>query len=63
METFYQLLGLLGAGLIVWVIYRSVKGRPEQFSKENLTKSFSSMGILALLLIAFVAVLVYVSKA
>lgn len=62
MDTLYQLLGLLGAGLIVWVIYRSVKGRPEQFSKENLTKSFSSMGILALLLIAFVGVLVLLTR-
>ncbi len=58
METLYQLLGLAGAGLIVWVIYRNVKGRPEQFSRENLTKSFSSMGILALLLIVFIAFLV-----
>lgn len=62
MDTLYQLLGLLGAGLIVWVIYRSIKGRPEQFSKENLTKSFSSMGILALLLIAFVGVLVLLTR-
>ncbi|WP_133127641.1 hypothetical protein [Legionella nagasakiensis] len=58
METFYQILGLLAAGLIVWVLYRAIKGRPEQFSRENLAKSFSSMGILALLLIGFVALLV-----
>ena len=58
METLYQVLGLVGAGLIVWVIYRQVKGRPEQFSRANLTKSFSSMGVLALLLIVFVALLV-----
>ena len=58
METLYQILGLLGAGLIVWVIYRNIKGRPEQFSRENLMKSFSSMGVLALLLIGFIALLV-----
>jgi len=62
METLYQLLGLAGAGLIVWVIYRNVKGRPEQFSRENLTKSFSSMGILALLLIVFIAFLVFMLR-
>lgn len=62
METFYQLLGLAGAGLIVWIIYRNIKGRPDQFSKENLSKSFSTMGILALLLIGFVGVLVYLSR-
>ena len=63
MDTVYQVLGLMGAALIVWVIYRSIKGRPEQFSRENLTKSFSSMGILALLLIGFVAILVLLTRA
>ncbi len=58
MENLYQILGLLAAALIVWVLYRSIKGRPEQFSRENLTKSFSSMGVLALLLIGFVALLI-----
>ncbi len=62
METLYQILGLVGAGLIVWVIYRSIKGQPQQFSRENLTKSFSSMGILALVLIVFVSLLVYLAK-
>lgn len=62
METLYQVLGLVGAALIVWVIYRSIKGRPEQFSRENLTKSFSSMGVLALILIVFVALLVFLTK-
>ena len=58
METFYQLLSLIGAGLIVWVIYRAIKGRPELFSRSNLSKSFFSMGVLAMVLIAFVALLV-----
>lgn len=58
METLYQILGLIGAGLIVWILYRNIKGRPEQFSRENLSKSFSSMGFLAIILIAFIALLV-----
>lgn len=62
METFYQILGLLGAGLIVWFLYRTVKGRPELFSRENLNKSFGIMGILALMLIAFVAFLVFMTR-
>ena len=62
METLYQLLGLIGAAMIVWVIYRSIKGRPEQFSRENLAKSFSTMGILALGLIGFVALLVFLAR-
>ncbi|MBA2710876.1 MAG: hypothetical protein H0U57_09820 [Tatlockia sp.] len=62
METFYQVLGLLGAGLIVWILYRSIKGKPEQFSRENLSKSFSAMGFLALILIAFIALLVFMLR-
>ena len=62
METLYQVLGLVGAGLIIWFLYRSVKGHPEVFSRENLSKSFSTMGILALVLIIFVALLVMVVR-
>ncbi|STX27549.1 Uncharacterised protein [Legionella beliardensis] len=58
METFYQILGLIGAGLIIWFMYRSIKNRPDLFSRENLSKSFSTMGILALILIAFVGLLI-----
>lgn len=62
METLYQVLGLVGAGLIVWLLYRTIKNRPDQFSRENLTKSFSSMGVLALILIGFIALLVFIVR-
>lgn len=62
MNTFYQLLALVGAGLIIWFIYRTIKGNPGPFSRENITKSFSTMGILALILIAFVAFLILITK-
>jgi threonine/homoserine/homoserine lactone efflux protein len=58
MESLYQLLALLGAGLIVWVAYRTIKGRPELFSREKLGKSSTSLGILAIVLIMFVALLI-----
>ncbi|QBR85122.1 hypothetical protein E3983_12635 [Legionella israelensis] len=58
MQTLYQILGLLAAGLIIFLLYRMIKGRPDMFSRENLNKSFSTMGILALFLIAFIALLV-----
>jgi threonine/homoserine/homoserine lactone efflux protein len=58
MELFYQLLAVLGATFLVWFLYRTIKSRPDQFSKEKFSKSFFTMGILSLLLIAFVAVLV-----
>lgn len=60
MNTLYQLLGLLGAGLIFFIIYRTIKGRPDQFSKDNINKSFFTMGFLALGLIAFIGILVLI---
>lgn len=62
MQTLYQILGLIGAGLIIFILYRAIKGQPEQFSKENLSKSFFTMGVLALILIAFVALLVFIVR-
>ena len=58
METLYQLLAVVGAGLIAWLAYRSIKVQPEQYSREKITKSFLSMGILGLILIAFVTLLI-----
>ena len=62
METFYQILGLIGAGMIVFILYRVIKGSPDQFSKENLNKSALAMGVLALVLIGFIALLVLMLK-
>lgn len=62
METLYQLLALVGAGLIIWLLYRAIKGNPQQFSRENFKKSFFSMGVLALVLIVFVAFLVALTR-
>lgn len=63
METLYQILGLMAAGLIAYLLYRTIKGRPELFSKENLNKSFYTLGILGLILIAFVAFLILMLRA
>ncbi|MFI4918590.1 MAG: hypothetical protein ACHP65_03445 [Legionellales bacterium] len=62
METLYQILGLLGAGMIMFILYRTIKGRPDQFSKVNLNKSFFTMGVLALGLIAFIALLIFILR-
>lgn len=62
METLYQILGIIGAGLIVWLLYRTIKGRPDMFTRENINKSFSTMGLLGLVLIAFVALLVFILR-
>ena len=62
MQTLYQLLGLVGAGLVIWFLYRSIKGRPDQFTREKLSQSFFTMGILGVILIGFVTLLVLLAR-
>ncbi len=47
---------------IGWLIYRNIRYNPQAFSKENLGKSFYTLGLLALALIAFIALLVMLLK-
>ncbi len=54
-----KLFYFIGAALLIWLVYRSIKGNPEAFSRANLSKSFFSLGILAIVLIGFVALLVF----
>lgn len=63
METLYQILGLIGAGLIIWLLYTRIKNDKQTFSRDNVMKSFNTLGILALILIVFVAVLVWIARA
>lgn len=52
------LLTCLLAVALLWWLIRSIRGNPEAFSKVNLGKSFYTMGILALLIIAIIFVCV-----
>lgn len=63
MSTFLQILAILAAAIILWILFRGIKGNPDAFSKENMNKSFYSMAILGLILIGFVAFLVFLLRA
>lgn len=63
MQTFYQILGIVAAAFIMWFVYRNIKGNPDVFSKQNLSKSFFTMGILGVVLIGFIALLVMMLRA
>ena len=58
METFYQILGIRGAIAILFLLYQTIKGRPDLFTKVNMNKSFLTMGVLGVGLIAFVVLLI-----
>lgn len=47
---------------IVWRLYKLIQANPEMLSRENLSKSFSTVGILALILIGGVFLLVMILK-
>lgn len=49
---------LLVGAFVVWMTVRNIRNQPEAFSKENTNKSVKTLGVLALLLIAFVAILI-----
>ena len=58
MEWLTSLLLLLGAGVLVFLSYTAIRRHPESFRPENINRSFFTLGILALILIGFVALLV-----
>lgn len=62
MAMLNQLLAILGAVLVLFILFRTIKGRPDLFTKENLNKSFFTMGVLGVGLIVFVTLLVLLLK-
>lgn len=60
--NWHMILYVIFAGVLVWYGVRTVRNNPALFSKENMGKSFQTMGFLALGLIVFVALLVFLLK-
>jgi hypothetical protein len=55
-------LAILGSGALIWFLYRAIKDQPEMFSKANLSKSFGTLGVLALILIGAISVAVFLLR-
>jgi flagellar biogenesis protein FliO len=53
-----KLLYILGIIVVAGLLFMNIRNNPQLFSKENISKSFFSLGILALLLIGFIALIV-----
>jgi hypothetical protein len=58
MTVFYQVLTLVGIAFLIFILYRQIKGRPDMFTGEKFAKTLTTLGVLALGLIVFVAFLV-----
>jgi len=54
MSTWAFIALLAGAGLMIWFMIRTVRTNPQAFSKENLSKSFFTIGILTLIIIGVI---------
>lgn len=57
-----NILVIAGIALLIFVLYRGIQRNPEAFSKVNLNKSFMTLGLLALLLIAVISFAVMLLK-
>lgn len=57
-----NILFIVGAALMAWLAIRMIRGNPGAFSKENLSKSFYTIGWLALMIIAVIVLCIYMLK-
>ncbi len=55
-------LYIIGAALAAWLLYRSIRGNPQAYSRENINKSIYTLGILALILIVFIGLIILLLK-
>lgn len=58
MDTFSKIMMVVFAIFLLWILFRYIKSNPESLSLANLNKSFFSVGLLAIGLIVFIAVVV-----
>ncbi len=58
-----NILYLVGAAFVIWMIYRQVRNQPQMFTRANLGKSFYTMAILALILIVVVGLMIMMLRA
>lgn len=63
MPLFEKIALLVVMALIVWFIYHTIRKVPAMFSKENISKSFYTMGILAIVLIGFIVLCIWLLRA
>ena len=57
-----NILYALGAVALIVFGWYFIRNNPSLFTRENMDKSLTSVGVLALVLIAFIALLVFLLK-
>lgn len=62
MANWTNILYIIGAALMLWFLVRTIRGNPQAFSKENLSKSIYTIGLLTLFIIAIICICVLLLK-
>lgn len=62
MHFLYLLLAVLVVGVLIWWQVKYYRANPQAYSKQNFAKTARTLGILAIALIAFVTVLVWLTR-
>lgn len=62
MDMFSKIIAVLVGIFLVWMLFRYVRSNPESLSWGNINKSMYSMGILAVGLFVFIAVIIMLLK-
>ena len=58
MATWQILLLILCAGGLIWLAFHIIRGNPAEFNRENLSKSFYTVGVLAIMIIILIVLCV-----
>jgi hypothetical protein len=59
MESIFAALGVTA---LLWFLYRGIKGNPAAFTRDSISRSLLTMGVLGLMLIAVVAFAILMLK-
>lgn len=62
MNTLSQIIAIIIGIILVVYLIRFIKHNPEMFSLDNLNRSVFTLGVLCLMLIGFIAFLVWLVK-
>jgi arginine exporter protein ArgO len=57
-----KILAIVGVVFLLWYTFRVLKAKPELFTTENFNKSMVTFGVLALALVGFISLCVFLLK-
>jgi hypothetical protein len=63
MSIFNIIIGTIFGLFVLWRLIVFIKAKPEALSGASLNKSFSTMGVIALALIVFIGLVVFILRA